>query len=127
MQHTSFSRYATDAAASLPSTVVRISVGLRDHLDRVHRALSEARPATGAAVVVEPVALPDSQLDHGVLWTRTQAAVAFEAVAARQTPACLVDRLLGGETADHLVEISDPFLRRELGLLPAGGVSEVPE
>src|SRR6266542_4230025 len=62
MQQTSFSRYATEAAASLPSTVARISVGLRDHLDRVHRALLEARAAAGAAVVVETVDVPGGLL-----------------------------------------------------------------
>src|SRR5665647_462500 len=121
MQQTSLSRYATEAAASLPSTVARISVALRDHLDRVHRALLEARPAAGAAVEVEPVAVPGAQLDHGVLGAGAQATVAFEAVSARQTPARLVDRLLGGEADDHLAEICNPLLRRELGLLPAGG------
>src|SRR6266540_3345613 len=105
MQQTSFSRYATEAAASLPSIVARISVGLRDHLDRVHRALLEAGSAAGAAVVVEPVAVTLTQLDHRVLGAGAQAAVAFEAVAARQAPAGLVDRLRGGEAADHLAEV----------------------
>src|SRR5665213_2710151 len=120
MQQTSFSRYATETAASLPSTVATISVALRDHLDRVHGALLEAGPAAGAAVVVEPVAVPDPQLDHGVLGACAEAAVAFEAVAARQTPGRLIDSLLGGEAADHLAEIRDPLLGTELGLPAAG-------
>ena len=72
----------------------------------MHRALLEARPAAGAAVVVEPVAVPLAQLDHGVLGARAQAAVAFEAVAARQAAARLVDRFVGGEAAAHE---HDPF------------------
>src|SRR5512134_3670556 len=110
MQQTSFSRKATEAAASFPSTVARISVVLRNHLDRVHRALLEAHPAAGAAVVVEPVAVPFAELDHGVLGAGAQAAVAFEAVAARQAPTRLVDRLLDREAADHLAEVGDPLL-----------------
>ena len=51
-----------ETAASFPSTVARISAALGEHVDGVHRALLEAGPAAGTAVVVEPVAVPGPSL-----------------------------------------------------------------
>src|SRR5450755_3024808 len=102
-------------------------LGLRNHLDGMHRALLEARPAAGALVVVELVTMPDAQLDHRVLRAGPEAAIALAAVAARQAAACLVGRLLLGQAADHLTEARDALRWRRLGLLAAGGVAEVPQ
>src|SRR5918993_1462097 len=71
--------------------------GFGHHLDRVHRALLEAGRAAGAAVVVEAVPVPGTELDHRVLRARAEAAVALEAVAAGQAAAGLVARLAGGQ------------------------------
>src|SRR5690349_10593967 len=105
----------------------RASAGLRDHLDRVYRALLEARAAAGAAAVVELVAMTHTQLDHSVLGTGPQAAVALEAVAARQAPTRFVNGLARREAPYHFGEACDSLLGRELGLLPSGVVAEVPE
>ena len=144
MQHTSLHRKATDAAASLPSTVARITgppsrdpearrthradrAPVRDHLDRMDRALLETRPAAGAAVVVEPVAQSRPELDHRVLGAGAQTAVAFDAVPARQAPASFEHGLLRRQRADHLIESAEPLFRGQLGLLAAGVIAEVPE
>src|SRR5664279_4948568 len=103
------------------------SAALLHHLDRVHRALLEARPAAGTTVVVEPVAVPDAELDHRVLRARPEAAVALEAVPARQAPPRLVARLLDRQTAEYLGEVGDPLVGRELGLVAARRVAEIPE
>src|SRR5690242_19601700 len=103
-----------------------VSSVLRDHLDRVHRALLVTRTAASAPVVVVLIAIPGTQLDHRVLRARSQAAVALAAVAARQAATCLVRRLLLGQAAEYLPETRDPLLRLGLRLLPAGGVAEVP-
>src|SRR5665213_4434600 len=93
----------------------------------MHRALLKACPAPGAAVVVELIALPSPELDHRVLRARAQTAVALAAVAARKTPAGLERRLLGRQATDHLGEPGDALLRRKLGRLPTGGVTEEPQ
>src|SRR3984957_7783220 len=93
----------------------------------MHRALLIARAATGAPVIVELVPVAGPELDHRVLGTRAQAAVAFAAVAARQAAACLVGRFALGQAAEHLAEIRDPLLRGDLRLLLAGGVAEIPQ
>ena len=100
---------------------------LREHLDRVHRALLVARPAAGAAVVVEPVAVPDAQLDHRVLRAGAEAAVALEAVAARQAAARLVGRLLLATARRPPRRSPRRAPRLELGLLAARGVAEEPQ
>src|SRR5664279_1996018 len=105
----------------------RASAGLRNHLDGVHRALPEARGAAGALVVVELVAVPDAELDHRVLGARAEAAVALEAVAAREAAARLEDGLLSREASDDLAEVCDTLLGRLFGLLPPVGVAEVPQ
>src|SRR5690349_3767778 len=117
MQQTSLRRYATETAASFPSRVARISAGLRDHLDRVHRALLEAGCAARAAVVVEAVAAPDAELDHGVFGAGAETTVALEAVAAREAPAGFVHGLVRGQAAQDLAEARDSLLRLELRLL----------
>src|SRR6516165_6472158 len=124
MQQISFSRYAIETAASFPSTVARISARFSNHVDGVHGTLLEARPAAGAPVVVEPVAPPDAQLDDSLLGAGAEAAVTFEAVAARQASRRLVHGLLGREPPDDFVEGRHALLRRELGLLPPGVVAE---
>src|ERR1700722_13561217 len=105
----------------------RASSVLLDHLDRVHRALLETCAAARAAVVVELVAVPGTQLDYRVLRAGAEAAVALAAVAARQAAACLVHRLPLGQAAEYLPETRDPLLRGGLRLLPAGGVAGVPQ
>src|SRR5664279_449457 len=104
----------------------RASSGLREHVDGVHRALLIARPTAGAPVVVELVSVSDSELDHGVLRTRSQAAVTLDAVAARKTPGRFKGRLRLGQSAGDLAETLDTLLRCQLGLLPAGRVAEEP-
>ena len=93
----------------------------------MYRALIEADGAAGAAVVVELVAVPDPEFDHRVLGARAEAAVAFEAVTARQATPRLVGRLLGGQPADDLVETRDALGRLEFGLLTPRGVTEIPQ
>src|ERR1700729_3549089 len=100
---------------------------LREHLDRVHRALLVARRAARAAVIVELVAVPLTELDHRVLRARPEAPIALAAVPAREAPMRLERRLLRREAADHLAEISDALGQLELGLLAAGGIAEVPQ
>src|ERR1017187_6367389 len=102
------------------------SVALRHHLDRVDGALLEARRAAGAAVVVEPVAMPDAELDHRVLRTGAEAAVTLEAVPAGQAPPGLINRRLDRQAADHLGKSRDPLVRRELRLGSALPGAEVP-
>src|SRR6476620_5397083 len=114
MQQTSLSRYATDAAASLPSSVARIS-----------RAPGTSR--SSAPVVVVHIAVPDAQLDHRVLGAGAQAAIALGAVAARETPASLIGGLLDGQPSGHLAEARDAVRGRQLGLLPARGIAEEPK
>src|SRR4029079_19049601 len=93
----------------------------------MHLTLLVARAAAGAPVIVELVTMPGPELDHRVLGARAQAAVAFAAVAARQAAACLVRCLTFGQAAEYLGKAGGPFLRRCLGLLPPGGVPEVPQ
>ena len=94
----------------------------------MHRALFEAGRATGAAVVDELVAVVAlSHLGDRVLRAGAVAAVAFEAVAARQAPAGLVLGGLFRQPADHLVEPGDAAFGREVGLSAARGVTEVPQ
>ncbi len=100
---------------------------LADHLDGVDRALAEARAAAGALGVVEAVAVALAQLDDRVIGARAQAAVAFEAVAARQAAARLVPGLLGGEPGHHFGEHLRPGRGIELALLPPAVVTEVPQ
>src|SRR5512142_2564302 len=85
----------------------RASSVLRDHLDRMHRALLVTGAAAGAPVIVELVAVPGTQLDHRVLGAGAQAAVALAAVSARQAAARLVRRLALGQAAEHLAEVRD--------------------
>src|SRR4249919_3067811 len=92
----------------------------------MYRALLEAGPATGAPVVVETVAVARAELDDRVLGTGAQAAVALEAVAARQAPLGLVDRRRLIETAHHLGEGGRALLDGLLRLRLLGGVGEVP-
>src|ERR1700761_2694584 len=91
---------------------------LRDHLDRVHRALLITRAAARAPVVVELITAAGTQLDHRVLRAGPQAAVALAAGAPRQAGARLVRRLPLGQAADYLSEIRNPLLRCGLRLLP---------
>src|ERR1035437_6105859 len=93
----------------------------------MHRALLEAGPATGAAVVIKAVAVSRSELDHGVLRARPQTPIALAAVAAGQATACLEGRVRRGKAADHLREIAEPLGRFQLGLLPAQCVTEIPQ
>jgi hypothetical protein len=76
----------------------------------VHGALVEAGGTARAALVVEPVALPDAELDHRVLRTRAETSVALEAVAAREAAAGFVPRLWLGQAAEHFAEVDDPLL-----------------
>src|SRR5690606_16542014 len=91
------------------------------------RALSEARCAPGAPVVVEDVAMPDAELDDGVLGTGSEAAVALEAVAAGQAACGLELGLARGEAGHDLVKSRDPGGRIKGVLLAASVVTEVPE
>src|SRR5580700_11907634 len=93
----------------------------------MHTALLIARAAAGTPVIVELVPVSGPELDHRVLGARAQAAVTLAAVAARQAAACLIRRLLLGQAAEHLAEIGDPLLRGGFRLLPAGGITEVPQ
>ena len=90
-------------------------------------ALAEARAATGALLVVELVAQTHAELHHRVLGAGAEAAVALEAVAARQAPSGLERRLVGGEPRDHLVEGEHPTRGVQLGLAAAIVVPEVPQ
>src|ERR1035441_6394382 len=85
-----------------------------------------AGAAASAAVVVEPVPVPCTQLDHRILRARAEAAVALKAIAARQAPAGLVGRLLRGQPADHLGKVADPVAGVQFGLVALFGVAEVP-
>src|SRR6266545_1933102 len=92
---------------------LRVSSGLRFHLDRVYRALFEAGAAAGTAAVVEAVTVPFAELDHRVLRAGTEAAAAFEAVAARQAAMSLGVGLLGGQPADDLAEVDHALIEFE--------------
>src|SRR5215468_21249 len=92
----------------------------------MHRALLVADRATGTAVVVEPVPVTGADLDDRVLRAGAEAAVALEAVAARQAAASLVARLALGQAADHLGEVIDPPGRLAFWLPPPLGVGEIP-
>src|SRR5947209_3898683 len=61
-----------------------------EHVDRVHRALLEARAAPRTAVIVEAVAAAGPELYDGLFGTRANAAVAFTAIPAGEAPLCLV-------------------------------------
>src|SRR6476619_639474 len=105
----------------------RGSFRLRQHLDGVYRALIEALGAAGAPVVVELVSVPDPEFDHRVLGARAEATVAFEAVPARKATPRLVVRLIVRQSADHLLETFDAFLRLEFGLPTLRCVTEEPQ
>src|SRR5262245_52699175 len=72
---------------------------LRHHHDRTARALLGAPPARGAecaqladiVAALESVAEPD--LDDGILGTNPVAVLASEAIAAREAPARLIERV----------------------------------
>ena len=80
------------------------SASLGDHLDRMARALFEARPAAGAFRVIDTVALAGSEFDDRLLRTRGVAVVAFEAVAAGQTALRLMARLGLAQPGKHLTK-----------------------
>src|ERR1019366_3487695 len=105
----------------------RASARLREHFDRVHRALLKARSAARAAVVLKPVAVSRAQLDHRILRARTQAPIALAAVPARQAPLRLERRLLRRQATDDLLEIRDALGRLQLGLPATGSIAEVPQ
>src|SRR5215470_16284753 len=92
----------------------------------MHRALLITGAAAGAPVVVKPVAVPGTELDHRVFRAGAQTAVALEAVATGQAPARLVDGLGLGQATDHLTETGDALLRCGLRLLARREVAEVP-
>src|SRR3954464_1233883 len=66
---------------------------LRRHVDRMTRALLEARRAPGAQVELDPVEPPFSQFHDGLLGTCGVAVVALETIAARQASGRLVPSL----------------------------------
>src|SRR5690606_7341878 len=107
--------------------VVRQWIGLTDHLDGVDRALPVAGGATGALVVVEGIAVPDTELDDRVLRAGAEAPVALEAVATGQAPGGLELSLPCGEPGRDLVEGLHPRGRVQGLLLPPRVVAEVPE
>ena len=89
----------------MPSIVARVMSAPGTSRWRAPGTARSRRRTAGASVVVEPVAVSGAELDHRVLWAGAEAAVAFEAVAARQATPRLVGRLLGRQAADHLREI----------------------
>src|SRR6478609_11675117 len=93
----------------------------------MHGTLLVTGGAAGASVEVEPVALTDPELDHGVLGAGPETPVAFEAVAAGKAAGGLVNCTLGRQTADHLGESRHPLGRLQFRLPLANGVAEVPQ
>src|SRR6187397_105103 len=101
-----------------------------NHLDGVHGALSVTGGAAGAAVVVVLVPVGSvalAEADDGILGARAEAAVALDAVAARQAAPRLEMSLVGGQAGDDLPEVLHPGRRLPLGLLAPVVVAEVPE
>src|SRR5215813_10976064 len=74
------------------------------HGDGAARALGGAHAAALAEVVVELEAVARPELDHRVVGAHAVAIVAFEAVAAGETAARLVERVGLVERLDHLLE-----------------------
>src|SRR5271165_3764750 len=70
-----------------------LSNRLRHHLDRAARAFGGAEAAALAIVVVELEPFAGAELDHGVVGADAVAIVAFEAIAARETTARLIERV----------------------------------
>src|SRR5450631_4810947 len=105
----------------------RSSWSLRDHLDGMGRALLEADRTPGAPVEVDAIARALAQLDDGVLRTSTEAAVALEAVPAREAPLGLEHRSRLGEAPHHLVETRHPARLLELALRPLRRLREEPD
>src|SRR5262249_37385522 len=66
----------------------------RHHHDRAARALLGAEPTTLAEIIVELESVARPELDHGIIGTNAVTVVAREAVAARETPPGLTERLV---------------------------------
>jgi hypothetical protein len=104
---------------------------LLHHHDRAARALLGAEPATLAEIVVELESVAGPELDHGIVGTNAVAVVALEAVAAREAPARLIERIgfveslrdfLEGRAPPHHFE-HRPHRFRRVGIVP--GVEQV--
>src|SRR5271165_4360065 len=95
--------------------LARPSNRLGHHLDRPARAFGGAEAAAFAIVVVELESLAGPELDDRVVGADAVAIVAFEAVAAAQTPARLVERVGLVKPAHDLLEILNPAHRLEHG------------
>src|SRR5512132_9997 len=99
----------------------------RDHADRVARTLLEADRAARAQVVDVLVAFTGPELGDRVLGAGTVAAVALEAVAARQATPRLVDGFLLLQTLHHLLEAGAAALHVGVGLGPLLDAGVVPQ
>jgi hypothetical protein len=77
----------------------------RCHLDGVAGALFVTNGASGAAVVVELVAIAFSEFDHGIFRAGAVAAIAFETVAAGKAALCFVAGFFFGLSAEYFPEI----------------------
>src|SRR5262245_54883479 len=105
---------------------------LRHHHDRTARALLGAEPATPAEIVVELESVARSELDHGIVGTNPVAVVAFEAIAAREAPARLIERVRFIESLRDFLEgrapprhfEHRPHRLRRVGIIPGVEVLE---
>ena len=81
------------AAVGLAGCARRLSVCLRNHLDRAARAFGHADAAALAVVEIELEPLARPQLDHRVVGAHAVTVVALEAVAAGQAAARFEQRV----------------------------------
>src|SRR5512132_3795893 len=98
----------------------------RAHADRAARTLPAAERAARAPVVAVLVASPGPELGDRVLGAGAVAAVALEAVAARQAAPRLVDGFLLLQTLHHLLEAGAATLHVGVGLRPLLDAGVVP-
>src|SRR5271165_2623871 len=80
------------------------------------RTLSDAHPATGAALEIYIVPFVGAQLDNGIFRTRRQAVVAFETVAAREAALRFPDCRRFVQTGNDFLERLRSFFHRAFAL-----------
>src|ERR1039458_7653258 len=96
------------------------------HIDRTTWAFFGADAASLAKVVVELIVRRTTKFDHCIVRTYTEAVVALEAVAARQTTPSLEQCVVLGETTDDLVEGVLASGRLEFGSMRSWRIGVIP-